>query len=44
VKWIDQVLEHALARMPEALPDVPVGEAAVASPTEPLVNGEFVKH
>ena len=44
VKWIDQVLEHALARMPEALPDVPVGEAAVASSTEPLVNGEFVKH
>ena len=44
VKWIDQVLEHALARMPEALPDVPVGDAAVASPTEPLVNGEFVKH
>ncbi|MBK7847939.1 MAG: endopeptidase La [Zoogloea sp.] len=44
VKWIDQVLEHAPGAMPEALPDVPVGEAAVASPTEPLVNGEFVKH
>ncbi|MBL8459447.1 endopeptidase La [Zoogloea sp.] len=44
VKWIDQVLEHALERMPEALPDVPQGEAAVASPAEPLVNGEVVKH
>ncbi len=44
VKWIDQVLEHALERMPEALPDVPQGEATVASPAEPLVNGEVVKH
>ncbi|MCK6394109.1 endopeptidase La [Zoogloea sp.] len=43
VKWIDQVLEHALERMPEALPDVPAGEANVA-PAEPLANGEVVKH
>ncbi|HQX05495.1 MAG TPA: endopeptidase La [Zoogloea sp.] len=44
VKWIDQVLEHALERIPEALPDLPAGEAAVASPAEPLANGEVVKH
>ena len=44
VKWIDQVLEHALERMPEALPDAPAGEASVA-PAEPVVaNGEVVKH
>jgi len=43
VKWIDQVLEHALERMPEALPDAPGGEASVA-PAEPLANGEVVKH
>ncbi len=43
VKWIDQVLEHALERMPEALPDAPAGEANVA-PAEPLANGEVVKH
>ncbi len=44
VKWIDQVLEHALERVPEALPEVPAGETAVASPAEPLANGEVVKH
>ncbi|MDD2990341.1 MAG: endopeptidase La [Zoogloea sp.] len=43
VKWIDQVLEHALERTPEALPDAPAGEASVA-PAEPLANGEVVKH
>ena len=29
VKWIDQVLEHALERKPEPLPEVPAGEVAV---------------
>ncbi len=45
VKWIDQVLEHALERMPEALPDAPAAaEVAVAKPAEPTENGEVVKH
>ncbi|MCK6376558.1 MAG: endopeptidase La [Zoogloea sp.] len=44
VKWIDQVLEHALERMPEALPDTPTTEVAVAKPAEPTENGEVVKH
>jgi len=44
VKWIDQVLEHALERMPEALPDTPATEVAVAKPAEPAENGEVVKH
>jgi ATP-dependent Lon protease len=45
VKWIDQVLEHALERMPEALPETPVAEvAAVAKPAEATENGEVVKH
>ena len=44
VKWIDQVLEHALERAPEPLPDAPAGDVAVASPAEPLDKGEVVKH
>ncbi len=45
VKWIDQVLEHALERMPEALPETPAAEvAAVAKPAELAENGEVVKH
>ncbi len=47
VKWIDQVLEHALEKMPEALPEVaaaPAGEVAVAQPAEPAENGGVVKH
>ena len=44
VKWIDQVLEHALERMPEALPEVPAADVAVAKPAEPTENGEVVKH
>ena len=44
VKWIDQVLEHALERMPEALPETPATEVAVAKPAEPTENGEVVKH
>ncbi len=35
VKWIDQVLQHALERQPEPLPEVEVAEAAaVAAPAE----------
>ncbi|MDD2667024.1 MULTISPECIES: endopeptidase La [Zoogloea] len=45
VKWIDQVLEHALERMPEALPETPAAEVpAVAKPAEVAENGEVVKH
>ena len=49
VKWIDEVLEHALERMPEPLPDVaqPVQAevAAVAQPAEAAAdNGGVVKH
>ncbi|WP_374263033.1 endopeptidase La [Zoogloea sp.] len=43
VKWIDQVLEHALERMPEALPETPAAEVAV-KPAEPVENGDVVKH
>ncbi|MBS0370223.1 MAG: endopeptidase La [Proteobacteria bacterium] len=44
VKWIDQVLEHALERKPEPLPDVPAAEVAVAAPAETPDNGGVVKH
>jgi ATP-dependent Lon protease len=44
VKWIDQVLEHALERMPEALPEAPGAEVPVAKPAEATENGEVVKH
>ena len=49
VKWIDEVLEHALERMPEPLPDVAqpaqAEVAAVAQPAEAAAdNGGVVKH
>ena len=47
VKWIDEVLEHALERMPEPLPEAaaPADVAAVAQPAEPAAdNGGVVKH
>ena len=47
VKWIDEVLEHALERMPEPLPEVAPGEvAAVAQPAEAAAadKGGVVKH
>ncbi|WP_079435051.1 endopeptidase La [Zoogloea sp. LCSB751] len=44
VKWIDQVLEHALERKPEPLPEVPAAEVAVAAPAETPDNGGVVKH
>ena len=47
VKWIDQVLEHALERVPVALPEMtaaPVAEVAAAQPVEPVENGGLVKH
>jgi ATP-dependent Lon protease len=48
VKWIDQVLEAALARMPEPIPE----EEAAAAPAEgdgvkpaaPAAAGGVVKH
>jgi ATP-dependent Lon protease len=46
VKWIDEVLEHALERMPEPLPEAaaPADVAAVAQPAEPAAdNGGVVK-
>ena len=46
VKWIDQVLEHALERMPEPLPEAAQADvAAVAQPAEAAAdNGGVVKH
>ncbi|WP_300434679.1 endopeptidase La [Zoogloea sp.] len=47
VKWIDQVLEHALERVPVALPETtaaPAAEVAAAQPAEPVENGGLVKH
>jgi len=47
VKWIDQVLEHALERVPVALPESaagPAAEVAAAQPAEPAENGGLVKH
>ncbi|WP_153116566.1 endopeptidase La [Rhodocyclus tenuis] len=42
VRWIDQVFEHALERLPEALPDVPV--AAVAAAVDPAAATAVVTH
>ncbi|MBL8434775.1 MAG: endopeptidase La [Zoogloea sp.] len=48
VKWIDEVLEHALERMPEPLPDVAQpaqAEVAAVAPAEAAAdNGGVVKH
>ena len=46
VKWIDQVLELALERMPVPLPDdEPVVVAATASPKpEPVVPADGLPH
>ena len=41
---VREVLEHALERVPEALPDTPTSDVAVAKPAEPTENGEVVKH
>jgi len=42
VKWIDKVLEVALEKKPEALPDEPlpevVSKTAAASPTDPVIK------
>ena len=43
VKWIDQALEVALERMPEALPEVAPAEAVVSgtqstSPVDPVIK------
>ncbi len=43
VKWIDQVLELALERMPEALPDEAEGPA-IAVPEEGASSAPAVKH
>ncbi|MBK1679637.1 endopeptidase La [Rhodocyclus tenuis] len=42
VRWIDQVFEHALERLPEALPDLPV--AAVAAAVDPAAATAVVTH
>jgi len=42
VRWIEKVLEIALERQPEALPDTPA--VAVASPAPSEAQGEVVKH
>ena len=45
VKWIDQVLELALERLPEPLPDEPVVEAeAIAVPEEDAGGVAALKH
>jgi ATP-dependent Lon protease len=46
VRWIDKVLELALERMPEALPDEDVKEEAKATPVaDPAATtSEFIKH
>ena len=44
VKWIDEVLEHALERKPEPLPETPAGEVPVAATPEAVENGGVVKH
>ena len=42
VRWIEKVLEIALERQPEALPDTPA--VAMASPAPSEAQGEVVKH
>jgi ATP-dependent Lon protease len=45
VKWIDQVLELALERLPEPLPDEPIVEAEAIAVTEEKVDGLVaIKH
>ncbi len=47
VKWIDQVLEHALERVPVALPETtaaPAAEGAGAPPAGPGGNGGLGEH
>ena len=39
VKWIDQVLELALERLPEPLPDEPIVEAEAIAVTDDKVDG-----
>ncbi len=43
VKWIDEVLEIALERMPEPLPDTPT-VAAIATPATPEESQGVTKH
>ena len=42
VRWIDKVLEFALTRLPEALPDEEV--VVAAAPVEPATPVVAVKH
>jgi ATP-dependent Lon protease len=44
VKWIDQVLERALERMPEALPDQLVENAGVAANAENAPTQTVLTH
>jgi ATP-dependent Lon protease len=47
VKWIDRVLEIALERLPQALPDEEGAETAAAAPgkpAQPAAPGDIVAH
>jgi len=50
VRWIDRVLEVALEKMPQALPDDDAAKAdgakteAVAAPATPNAGGDLIKH
>ena len=45
VKWIDRVLEVALERVPEALPeDEPVKPVEVAKPASPVAGADLLTH
>ena len=50
VRWIDRVLEVALEKMPQALPDeeAPKADAAktetVSAPAAPSAGGDLIKH
>ena len=44
VKWIDQVLEAALERLPEALPEEPVGQAVVGGQAADPAIDPVIKH
>ncbi|MBD5800882.1 Lon protease [Azoarcus sp. Aa7] len=43
VRWIDQVLEHALERMPQPLPDAVVEETPPAESAEGTATGKAVR-
>ncbi|MBP7488982.1 MAG: endopeptidase La, partial [Azospira sp.] len=44
VRWIDQVLQHALERMPEPLPAVDQAAAPVAAQADDSANSGVITH